>query len=302
MNLDKKLYDAKMAVLYKKKLSAQREALLEQQRLLQKKEREMEEQLAKEEADVIQLESAGLRKYLHFIIGNYDKKLDQEKEEWREAEVRYEVVNKELQAVQKDLAKADTELNGLVNIEALYEQLMQEKIEQIRVNDPVRGEIFLQLDEQLQELENQHRELNEAILAGEQALSVAEPFVKEIDWDLSGKNQLHGYMRYEHNELANTKVNDLQGKLRKFYTELADVPMDQSNPNIMESFVVFSDHYLKCLFSERSVLHQIYDVELELRAVIKQVKQVMQKLNELTQENERQHADIQEKREALLEV
>ena len=179
--LDRKLYEMKMAMQRRKQLLSRMNTLLDQRDLLQQKEQQLYEKLEKEETDVEKLEGGSLWKYFYYIAGNYDEKLDIEKQEAYEARVRYDAAVKELDAVMADLDKTDRELDALADCEEEYQRLLREKTARIHAVDAAHSGAIVRLDETLQNLEGQYRELSEAIAAGNRAMQAAQSAARELD-------------------------------------------------------------------------------------------------------------------------
>lgn len=305
--LDRKLYEMKMAMQRRKQLLSRMNTLLDQRDLLQQKEQQLYEKLEKEETDVEKLEGGSLWKYFYYIAGNYDEKLDIEKQEAYEARVRYDAAVKELDAVMADLDKTDRELDALADCEEEYQRLLREKTDRIHAVDAVHSEAIVRLDETIQNLEGQYRELSQAIAAGNRAMQAAQSAARELDsasdlgmWDMLGGGLLVDLAKHSHLDAAQARIETLQVQLRSFRTELADVSVDVNVQIQMDGFLSFADYFFDGLFADWAVMDHIEDSQNKVGNVIRQISQVLQTLNNMLQENETTRADIQQQRDKLI--
>ena len=102
------------------------------------------------------------------------KKLDKERQEAYDAKVNYDAVVQELHHAEENLQRCAAELQTLQGCEEAYAALLQEKKNAIEASSGEQGAQILQLEERMRFLENQGRELREAIQAGEDALKTAD--------------------------------------------------------------------------------------------------------------------------------
>ena len=305
--LDKQLHEMKQAMMRRTHLLARMNTLLDQRDVLREKEQRLFEKLSKEEADVEKMEGGSLRKYMCYIMGNYDEKLDIEKQEAHEARVRYDAVCKELDALMADVEKTDAELDTLADCEAEYQRLLREKTARIHAVDAAHSQMIVELDETLQTLEGQKRELSEAIAAGERAMQAAKAVEAELNsasewgfWDMLGGGLLVDMAKHSHLDAAQTRVEQLQVHLGRFRTELADVAVNADVQIQMDSFLHFADFFFDGIFADWAVMDHIENSQKQIRNVTRQVGEVLQTLEAMLQENETTLADIQAQRDTLI--
>lgn len=148
--LDKQLHEMKQAMMRRTHLLARMNTLLDQRDVLREKEQRLFEKLSKEEADVEKMEGGSLRKYMCYIMGNYDEKLDIEKQEAYEARVRYDA---DVQ-IQMDsfLHFADFFFDGIFADWAVMDHIEKSQ-KQIRNVTRQVGEVLQTLEAMLQENE-----------------------------------------------------------------------------------------------------------------------------------------------------
>ena len=165
----------------------------------------------------------------------------------------------------------------------------------------------MRLDETIQNLEGQYRELSEAIAAGNRAMQAAQSAARELDsasdlgmWDMLGGGLLVDLAKHSHLDAAQARIETLQVQLRSFRTELADVSVDANVQIQMDGFLSFADYFFDGLFADWAVMDHIEDSQNKVGNVIRQISQVLQTLNNMLQENETTRADIQQQRDKLI--
>ena len=305
--LDRQLTGMKRAMMRRTQLLTRMHHLLDQRDMLRSKEQQLAAKLDKEETDVEKLEGGSLRKYMYYIMGNYEEKLDIEKQEAYQARVRYDAVCKELDSVMADIEKTDAELDTLADCEEEYQRLLREKTARIHAVDAAHSEVIVRLDETLQTLEGQHRELSEALAAGNRAMQAARAVEKELDsasswgtWDMLGGGILTDMAKHSHLDAAQVRVEQLQVHLRSLRTELADVAVDADVQVQMDGFLHFADFFFDGIFADWAVMDHIENSQRQIRGVIGQINDVMHSLQAMLEENETTRADIQAQRDKLI--
>ena len=120
------------------------------------------------------LEGGSLATFFYSVVGKMDEKLDKERQEAYMASVKFDAAVRQLETVEYEIEKSEKELEELQGCEERYEQLLKEKLEILNsATDSVAAEI-LQLEESILHINNQKREIEEAVSAGDQALKVAK--------------------------------------------------------------------------------------------------------------------------------
>ena len=173
------LYNEQLRILYdmvcrKQHLEKVQEELMLQKNMLSVNVKKLKESCKKEQADVERLEGGSLSAFFYNVIGKMDEKLTKEREEAYAAKVKYDAAVKELQKVEEDLKKNESDLNELGDCEKQYEELLEVKKERMKTTGHWAAEKILELEQRLTYLDNQKRELDEAMEAGEAASALTE--------------------------------------------------------------------------------------------------------------------------------
>lgn len=270
-----------------KELTAQRDQYAAQAGELQKRFQE-------EQEDVDRLEGRSLAAFFYNVIGKKGEKLDKERQEAYAARVKYDAASRELAGAEEDLRRCQRELNEVWDSESRYQALWKEKIQAVKQAGGPVGEKILNLEERISYLEGQQKELNEAISAGQKALSVADQVLSSLDsaegwgtWDLVGGGMLSDLAKHSHLDTAQSSVEHLQSQLRIFKTELADVTMDEDFQVSVDGFLRFADYFFDGIFTDWMVLDRIHQSQDRVQDTRNQIDQVLRRLEERLNQVER---------------
>lgn len=199
-------------------------------RVQENKEKHLQAQeiFKKEQADVDKLENQTLSSFVHSILGNFEKKLDKEKQEMVAAKIELDTAAAlHLDAIE-DLEKIDDEIKALkAEMTALQATL--------RASDPAFNEKIAQQERELLLLKQEEKELNEAIRAGENVLQVIDHVLSELDsadsmatWDMFTDSFFIDLMKYNKIDEAERRLTRLERALDRYQKELKDVDLQTS--------------------------------------------------------------------------
>lgn len=259
-----------------------------QKQELEEKVSELETAAAKEQADVDKLEGRSLAAFYYTVIGKKDAMLDKEREEAYAARVKYDAAVKEQEAVNADLSSAEAELRSLRWSEQDYHQTLQEKAKALRTAGGVAAAQIIGLEEKILQIENQKKELDEAIAAGKAAMSIADKILTNLNsaerwgtWDLVGGGLISDLAKHSELDEAQGYVESLQVQLRRFKTELTDVTVHADIQVNVDGFLRFADYFYDGLFADWAVLDKIGQSQTQIHKIRGQIGNVLSKLDEL---------------------
>lgn len=186
------------------------------------------DQFHKEKKDVARLEKQSLSTFVQNILGTYDEKLEKEKKEEVNAKVELdraatllESAHELLDILDEEVFRREEELN------LLREDLMQS-------NPSFREQVTKQEKEKL-ELEQEEKEINEAIEAGERVLDEINGVLKKLDsansmatWDMFTDSFFIDLMKYDKIDKAEKELAYLERALERYQKELKDVDLETS--------------------------------------------------------------------------
>lgn len=193
--------------------------------------------------------------YFYQVVGKLDEKLTKERQEAYEAAVKYDAAYSELQAIEVELSAKEMEYGRVRRSDERYQEV-------------------------------QLKELEEAISAGRHADQTADLILESLSsaqswgtFDLLGGGLIADMAKHSHLDEAQEKVERLQGALRRFKTELADVEIIADMQVSIDGFLRFADYFFDGLFADWSVMNRISEARGQVENVKKQIQTVLSKLN-----------------------
>lgn len=304
---DEQLQSLQQQVARKSHLEAVLEDLHNQKRELDVKVVELSCAKQNEQTDVDRLEGRSLAAFFYAVVGKKEEKLDKERKEAYAATVKFDAAARELSAVEEDISRYESELRGLSGCEKRYESVLKEKAAAIKESGTADAEDMMRLEEQIASFEGQKKEIDEAISAGNKAMSIAEEVMAKLDnaeglgtWDILGGGLISNLAKHSSLDEAQELVETLQVQLRRFKTELADVTIHADMRVSIDGFLRFADYFFDGLFADWAVLDKIKESQNEVRSTIRQIENVLEKLSSMMNNAEREQANIKAKLNALI--
>lgn len=253
----------------------------------------------REEADVDRLEGRTLVAFFYNVIGKMDEKLDQERQEAYAARIKYDAAARELAAVEQELCRYEREFDKVRSYQKQYDALFAEKAAAVKLAGGESVAQLLQLEEQYGAQEHQRRELQEAVYAGNSALSSARRVLDSLGsaegwgaFDLLGGGLVSDIAKYSHLDQAQVYIEQLQSDLRRFKTELADVQITADLQVSVDGFLRFADYFFDNIFTDWAVMDKISRAKIQVENTQSNISQVLHRLNHLLNEAENRQRSI----------
>ena len=304
---DEKLQQLQEQMARSKQLEAMIKELRNQRDSLTAQVRELESIKLEEQADVDRLEGRSLAAFFYNVIGKMDEQLDKESQEAYAARVKYDAAARELEGVEADLRRYESELSALRGCEHRYDEVLKEKADAIKAAGGSNGEEILKLEERNAFLESQKKELQEAISAGNAALSTTQQVLSSLDsaegwgtWDLFGGGLVADLAKHSHLDEAQGAVEQLQSQLRRFKTELADVTIQADMQVNVDGFLRFADYFFDGLFADWAVLDKINQSQSQVQNTKSQIASVLSRLDSMMRTLEQEQVQIKSKLDTLV--
>lgn len=304
---DEKLQQLQEQMARSKQLEAMIKELRNQRDSLTAQVRELESIKLEEQADVDRLEGRSLAAFFYNVIGKMDEQLDKERQEAYAARVKYDAAARELEGVEADLRRYESELSALRGCEHRYDEVLKEKADAIKAAGGSNGEEILKLEERNAFLESQKKELQEAISAGNAALSTTQQVLSSLDsaegwgtWDLFGGGLVADLAKYSHLDEAQGAIEQLQSQLRRFKTELADVTIQADMQVNVDGFLRFADYFFDGLFADWAVLDKINQSQSQVQNTKSQIASVLSRLDSMMRTLEQEQVQIKSKLDTLV--
>ena len=304
---DEKLQQLQEQMARSKQLEAMIKELRNQRDSLTAQVRELESIKLEEQADVDRLEGRSLAAFFYNVIGKMDEQLDKERQEAYAARVKYDAAARELEGVEADLRRYESELSALRGCEHRYDEVLKEKADAIKAAGGSNGEEILKLEERNAFLESQKKELQEAISAGNAALSTTQQVLSSLDsaegwgtWDLFGGGLVADLAKHSHLDEAQGAIEQLQSQLRRFKTELADVTIQADMQVNVDGFLRFADYFFDGLFADWAVLDKINQSQSQVQNTKSQIAGVLSRLDSMMRTLEQEQVQIKSKLDTLV--
>lgn len=305
---DESLLSLSQKVALKKQLEAKLDDLRDQRRVFDRKVVELRVEHRSEQNDVDKLEGRSLANYFYQIIGKLDEKINEERKQAYAAKVKLDAAQRELAAVDWEIQEIQSQLQELVGCEAAYLAALESKRNAVKASGtPVASQI-LEIEERIVFLENQKKEIREAVSAGQSALGTADSVLSELEdadgwntWDLIGGGGIITHMaKHGHLDDAQEKVEQLQGKLRHFKTELADINIQADMQVNIDGFLRFADYFFDGLFADWAVGDKISESQSSVQEVKNQINSALSKLSSMDVASDREIAALKSRIEELI--
>ncbi len=299
-NYDNELIQLQQKVALKKQLEAKLNDLREQRKVFDKQVIELRVAHRSEQEDVEKLEGKSLANYFYQVIGKLDDKLTEERRQAAAARVKLDAAEHELAAVDCEIQEIQSQLSELYGCENAYASALQKKHADVKESGTSAGAEILELEEKIAFLESQKREIREAQSAGRNALRAADEVLSELKsaqdwntWDMFGGGGIITHMaKHEHLDDAQELVQELQGKLRRFKTELADIQISANLQVNIDGFLRFADYFFDGLFADWAVGDKISESMSSVQRTKDQISQMLNKLSSMETDADREIAAL----------
>ena len=271
--------------------------------------------LTKEREDVEKLERGGLRALLLSLTGDREVRLSKERREALAAKLQYDQAQRDLEDLDGRIGVLLREKDGLRIDRIRRDALLEEKGELLKALGGETGARLARLDQQLDELEHQRREVGEAISAGRTAESALSAVLNSLDsaedwgtWDMLGGGLFTTMAKHGHIDDARAGIDHAQRALSRFRTELADVSQlrvpdlrDMELPQVqVGEFATFADYFFDGIFVDWYIQSRINDAQRGVEAVDSRVCEVLNRLQWMDQELAEEQDGLKREREGLL--
>lgn len=243
---------------------------------------------AKESNDVDKLQEENLSTFLKRLVGNYDKKLDKEKQEQLLAKMELDLSlalalesRENLDAIQTAVNETSDQIKRLKEI--LYQQDAQFR-EKITAEEIKRAQLKQELIE-----------IDEALMAGENVLGAIDFALDDLDsadsystWDMfTDSSLILDMMKYDKIDKAEAKMSQLEQQLEHYSKELKDLSMDtllsyEKFSGMSKTFDIFFDN----LFSD-------WDTKAKIGRNIEMLERLGMNIEELQTKLESNKSTIQ---------
>lgn len=290
------------------RLEAQLGDLREQRAERDRRVQETARIFREEQDDVDRLEKGGLRALLLSITGDKEVKLSQERREALAAKLQYDQAQRDLEDIDERIGVLLREKEGLRTDRIRRDALLEEKAELLKALGGETGARLTELEQQLDELENQRREVGEALSAGRAAETALSSVLNSLDsaenwgtWDMFGGGMFATMAKHGHLDDAQTNIVYVQHHLSRFRTELADVQRMDVPQVCIGEFATFADYFFDGLFADWFVQSRIHDAQDGVSEVHTKVLHALRQLEQMDETMQGEQNALEVERQTLLQ-
>ena len=285
------LSELQQKVAMKPALEAKLRELQNQRREYDREVISLRAALRKEQEDVEKLEGRSLANYFFQVVGKLDEKLDQERQEAYAAKVKLDAGERELAGIEHDIAEIQSQLSEIRVAEAQYKEELEIKRTILKASGTAAADQIIEIEQKIATLEAQKKEIKEAISAGYSARGTADRILSELEsadgwntWDMFGGGGIITHMaKHSHLDEAQDLVSELQSKLRRFKTELADIQINANMQVNIDGFLRFADYFFDGLFADWAVGDKISQSMNSVSSTKSQINRTLDRLKSMEQ-------------------
>ena len=302
------LFELLQKVARKPSLEAKLRELQNQRREYDREVISLRVAFRQEQEDVEKLEGRSLAIYFFQVVGKLDEKLDQERKEAYAAKVKLDAAERELAGIESDISEIHGQLNEIRVAEAQYKDELERKRATLRASGTTTADQIIEIEQRIAATEAQKREIKEAISAGYSARGTADRILSELNsadgwntWDMFGGGGIITHMaKHSHLDSAQDLVSELQSKLRRFKTELADIQITANMQVNVDGFLRFADYFFDGLFADWAVGDKISQSMNSVSSTKSQIGRTLDKLNSMEQAADRNIVSLKQQLDDLI--
>ena len=192
--------------------------------------------------------------------------------------------------------------------EARYKDALELKRRQLKDSGTQVADQILSMEERIAALQAQKQEIKEAISAGYSARGTADRILSELEdadgwntWDILGGGGIITHMaKHSHLDEAQDLVSELQSKLRRFKTELADIQITANMQVNIEGFLRFADYFFDGLFADWADGDKINQSINSVSSTKSQISRTLDMLNSMEQTADRSIESLKQQLDDLI--
>lgn len=289
---DKQLEELQEQIAKKKSEEAILEGLRKRQKELEDQLYELECQKQEEQEDVNKLEQSNVMNFIYKVTGQMKELLEEERREAYEALERYETACKELENVKKDIKHHEMELGRVRRSEENYGFILKQKAESLKQGETDEAAQIKRMEERLIQLEEQEKELNEAISAYNTTKYLVEDIMPCLSraegwgkWDLLSESKEGEIGKYLNLNKAQEQLERIQKELFQLKPKLNYVQVPEDMHLNFELVIKCLDYLIDNIFIDYAILKEIQQSHSELKRFGEQVGGFLIELNTMLTRN-----------------
>lgn len=283
-------------------------SLKDQRIALNKKLDELTSTLKKEEKDVEKLMKLSFSNFIHTIMKDKEDVIEKEKREALAAKLKVDEILDEISYCNKNIANLESKIKLLSTANETYDKLFEEKRKFIELHMPSKWSEIESLTKEELSLDNDLKEVKEAINAGNVVISNLNSTNSLLNsaenwgtWDIIGGGMMSTMIKRDKMREAQESISLVQHSLKRFANELKDVSIDINVDLTLDSFLGFADYIFDGFFVDLAVQSKIHQAQNKVNQVNNQVNSILRKLNLQLSTLNQKKKDIDNKSKSLIE-
>lgn len=289
--LHEQLITKKKEMLEQERLEREFKSLEADRKDLIERERRFMNRLQEEKEDVEALEKMSLTNLFYTVSGRKDEKLEEEKQEVIEAQLKWKEVKQSVQEIEEDMQQIKERIQSYGDPARKYEELWGERKQFLMEKGDRKGREILEIADKLSQIEAELEEIEEAQSAGQAALSALRDAEDSLGsastWgglDMLGGGVITTAVKHSKMDDANDAVHRSQRHLRKFATELEDIGQHVSATIEVSDALTVADYFFDGLIVDWFVQNKIHNSQDEVQKSKRNTQDALRKLGELAAE------------------
>jgi len=264
--------------------------------------------LEKEKVDVKKLERTSLTALFYSVLGSREEQLEKERQELLSAQLRYQQVKHQVEALQREQNSLTRQIADLAGVEDQYKALLAEKEALLRQSNRVIAGQLMENAEQSADLASRLGEIAEALRAGRGVMSSLEGVLDSLEsaqtwgvWDLLGGSLISTAVKHNRIDEARLGIHVVQERMSRFKRELADVRDPHELDIDISGFETFADYFFDGLIVDWVVQSKIEASLERAKGAKKAISQTLRRLQDLEQTLQIKHNGLQAERAQIIE-
>jgi len=264
----------------------------------------LKEALTEKQENVDRLKGLTFSNLIHTVTGRKAEKIDERSESVLKAQLKYEEAEATINDLREELQEIHVYLDTLGTPEDEYQDLIQQKKQHLLTENHKALHALIEAASTAEVQMNEVLEAKEIGLQAKEALAqTLRSLDKASDWstaDMFGGGFLTTAFKHSYVDDARSDIHDVQRLLRKLEEELKDVNQFTSFHIQIDGFLTFADYFFDGLIVDWMVHGEIRDSYDKASSLLKEVKSVLTRLNQMEQELLADLQDVRRKKESYI--
>ena len=233
--------------------------------------------IEKENEDAEKLEKMSIKSIFHKILGDKEKQLEKERQEYLQAALKYDEHRKTLELLEYEREVLEKKLAKAGSLEKEINQLIEQRKKELLQVNPTVGKQLVQITFNIEHHQKMMTEMKEAIQVGTHASQILNQMIGLLrqaknwgNWDMIDGKRMSSYLKHSRLDSARQLSYKAKQVLMQYEDELNDVyqiERQQFDFSLnFNSFSNFTDIFLDNLISDWIVQQKISNALATVRA------------------------------------